>query len=142
MVRELPCSLRGGWAACKAGAAMHHAPVTEQLQRALNRAACLCVRQHTPCSQALACPRCASPGVGVPRSTQAKGYMGTVDVFRLDFDLTPTQPTECACLQEDASWQVALRALYAVEAVVAHGATAACGEVAVHFQARPRSIFF
>ena len=40
-------------------------------------------------------------------------------------------------LQEDPSWQVALRALYAVEAVLAQGATAACGEVAVHFQARP-----
>ncbi|BDA40999.1 probable AP-4 complex accessory subunit Tepsin at N-terminal half [Coccomyxa sp. Obi] len=36
---------------------------------------------------------------------------------------------------EDASWQTVLRALSAVEAVVQQGSTAACGEVAVHFQA-------
>ena len=41
----------------------------------------------------------------------------------------------CVCnLQEDASWQTVLRALSAVEAVVQQGSTAACGEVAVHFQ--------
>ncbi len=38
-------------------------------------------------------------------------------------------------LQEDASWQTVLRALCAVEAVLQQGSTAACGEVAVHFQA-------
>ena len=37
-------------------------------------------------------------------------------------------------MQEGSSWQVVLRALHAVEAVVQQGSTAACGEVAVHFQ--------
>ena len=37
-------------------------------------------------------------------------------------------------LQEGSSWQVVLRALHAVEAIVQQGSTAACGEVAVHFQ--------
>jgi len=37
-------------------------------------------------------------------------------------------------LQEGGSWQGVLRALYAVEAIVQQGSTAACGEVAVHFQ--------
>ena len=38
-------------------------------------------------------------------------------------------------LQEGASWQAALRALYALEAVVQQGSSASCGEVAVYFQA-------
>ena len=37
-------------------------------------------------------------------------------------------------LQEGSSWQVVLRALHAVDAIVQQGSTAACGEVAVHFQ--------
>jgi len=37
-------------------------------------------------------------------------------------------------MQEGGSWQGVLRALYAVEAIVQQGSTAACGEVAVHFQ--------
>ena len=37
-------------------------------------------------------------------------------------------------LQEGSSWQVVLRALHALEAIVQQGSTAACGEVAVHFQ--------
>ena len=37
-------------------------------------------------------------------------------------------------MQEGASWQVVLRALHAVEAIEQQGSTAACGEVAVHFQ--------
>ena len=37
-------------------------------------------------------------------------------------------------MQEGASWQVVLRALHAVEAIVQQGSTAACGEVAVQFQ--------
>ena len=37
-------------------------------------------------------------------------------------------------LQEGTSWQAVLRALHAVEAIVQQGSTAACGEVAVHFQ--------
>ncbi|CAL8466715.1 g6251 [Coccomyxa elongata] len=41
---------------------------------------------------------------------------------------------------EDASWQTVLRALSAVEAVVQQGSTAACGEVAVHFQADPEPV--
>ena len=39
-----------------------------------------------------------------------------------------------AVLQEGSSWQAALRALYALEAVVQQGSSASCGEVAVYFQ--------
>ena len=40
------------------------------------------------------------------------------------------------CLQDGGSWQAALRALYALEAIVQQGSSASCGEVAVYFQAR------
>ena len=39
-------------------------------------------------------------------------------------------------MQETGSWQEVLRALCALEAVVQQGSTAACGEIAVHFQVR------
>ena len=38
-------------------------------------------------------------------------------------------------LQGDPSWQAVLRALSALEAVIQQGSTAACGEIAVFFQA-------
>ena len=38
-------------------------------------------------------------------------------------------------LQADPSWQAVLRALCALEAVIQQGSTAACGEIAVFFQA-------
>ncbi|CAL5227111.1 g10020 [Coccomyxa viridis] len=41
---------------------------------------------------------------------------------------------------EGASWQVVLRALHAVEAVLQQGSTAACGEIAVHFQTDPSPV--
>lgn len=37
-------------------------------------------------------------------------------------------------MKERGSWQEVLRALCAVEAVVSQGSSAACGEIAVHFQ--------
>ena len=37
-------------------------------------------------------------------------------------------------LQEGGSWQEVLRALCALEAVISQGSSAACGEIAVHFQ--------
>ena len=39
-----------------------------------------------------------------------------------------------ALWQDGGSWQAALRALYALEAVVQQGSSASCGEVAVYFQ--------
>ena len=41
-------------------------------------------------------------------------------------------------MQEAGSWQEVLRALCALEAVVQQGSTAACGEIAVHFQVGQR----
>ena len=38
------------------------------------------------------------------------------------------------CVQETGSWQEVLRALCALEAVISQGSSAACGEIAVHFQ--------
>ena len=40
-------------------------------------------------------------------------------------------------LQSDPSWQAVLRALCALEAVIQHGSSVPCGEVAIHFQVRP-----
>ena len=37
-------------------------------------------------------------------------------------------------VQEGGSWQEVLRALCALEAVISQGSSAACGEIAVHFQ--------
>lgn len=37
-------------------------------------------------------------------------------------------------MQEGGSWQEVLRALCALEAVISQGSSAACGEIAVHFQ--------
>jgi hypothetical protein len=43
-------------------------------------------------------------------------------------------------LQNSSSWQVTLRALYALEAVLMHGSSQACGEVAVMFQSDPSPV--
>jgi len=40
----------------------------------------------------------------------------------------------CCDVQESGSWQEILRALCALEAVISQGSSAACGEIAVHFQ--------
>lgn len=40
----------------------------------------------------------------------------------------------CCNVQEKGSWQEVLRALCALEAVISQGSSAACGEIAVHFQ--------
>ena len=45
-------------------------------------------------------------------------------------------------VQEGGSWQAALRALYALEAVVEQGSSASCGEVAVFFQVRRQGTGF
>lgn len=43
-------------------------------------------------------------------------------------------------MQNSPSWQVVLRALYALEAVLTRGSSQACGEVAVMFQSDPSSV--
>lgn len=43
-------------------------------------------------------------------------------------------------MQEVGPWQSTLRALCAIEAVAESGSSAACGQVAVHFQAHPEAV--
>lgn len=43
-------------------------------------------------------------------------------------------------LQAGSEWQVQLRTLFALEAVLAQGMTQACGEVAVMFQSDPAPV--
>ena len=49
-------------------------------------------------------------------------------------------PRPHSVLQDAGTWQTALRALCAIEAVVDSGSSAACGQVAVHFQAHPEAV--
>lgn len=46
----------------------------------------------------------------------------------------------CACLQGSSNWQVVLRALCALEAVLQRGSSQACGEVGVMFQSEPAPV--
>jgi hypothetical protein len=46
----------------------------------------------------------------------------------------------CCGLQESQRWQVVLRALAALEAVLQRGSSQACGEVAVMFQSDPSPV--
>lgn len=46
----------------------------------------------------------------------------------------------CCAVQESPRWQVVLRALAALEAILQRGSTQACGEVAVMFQSDPSPV--
>lgn len=48
--------------------------------------------------------------------------------------------TPALSMQNSSSWQVVLRALYALEAVLTRGSSQACGEVAVMFQSDPSPV--
>ena len=54
--------------------------------------------------------------------------------------MTYLNPAALCLPQSSSSTQVVLRALYALEAVLVHGSSQACGEVAVMFQSDPGSV--
>ena len=62
-------------------------------------------------------------------------------LWLLSYALRPL-PVHCFFffVQEAGPWQATLRALCAIEAVVESGSSAACGQVAVHFQAHPEAV--
>ena len=53
---------------------------------------------------------------------------------------TCADTSSCCALQESPRWQVVLRSLAALEAILQRGSSQACGEVAVMFQSDPTHV--